>query len=72
MKPDPEQLMSMILRWKNAVDQIADIEGLHPTFVLNTIPASSHRVAASNGVGNVWGLENETSPFISKDRKSVV
>ena len=58
-KPDPEALVSIYEAWKVAVDEIADVEGLQPTFVLNEITPSSLRVAQENGVGNVWGLEPE-------------
>ncbi|KAL4797195.1 hypothetical protein BDV19DRAFT_359094 [Aspergillus venezuelensis] len=58
-KPGPEALISIYEEWKVAVDEIADVEGLQPTFVLNEITPSSLRVAQENGVGNVWGLEPE-------------
>ncbi|KAB8205974.1 cytochrome P450 [Aspergillus parasiticus] len=59
MKPDPDMLYSIYKAWKAAVDDISDVEGLYPTFVLNEITPSSLRVAQTNGVGNVWGLEPE-------------
>ncbi|KAF7627996.1 putative FAD-binding oxidoreductase [Aspergillus flavus] len=59
MKPDPGMLYSIYKAWKAAVDDISDVEGLYPTFVLNEITPSSLRVAQTNGVGNVWGLEPE-------------
>lgn len=62
MKPDQEVLISIYKAWKDAVDEIADVEGLYPTFVTNVAPASAARVALTNGVGNVWGLEAE--PYI--------
>ncbi|KAJ5099569.1 hypothetical protein N7532_006570 [Penicillium argentinense] len=60
MKPDADVLHSIYKTWKDAVDQIADIEGLYPTFVINIASASAARVARTNGVGNVWGLEEES------------
>lgn len=64
MKPDPVVIHSIYKAWKAAVDDIADVEGLYPTFVLNEITPSSLRVAQTNGVGNVWGLEPE--PLMSE------
>ncbi|KAJ5741338.1 hypothetical protein N7533_010747 [Penicillium manginii] len=58
MKPDAEVLVSIYKAWKDAVDQIADVEGLYPTFVTNVASAPAARVALTNGVGNVWGLED--------------
>ncbi|KAL2838333.1 hypothetical protein BJX68DRAFT_279842 [Aspergillus pseudodeflectus] len=62
MKPDQDVLISIYKAWKDAVDEIADVEGLYPTFVTNVASASAARVALTNGVGNVWGLEAE--PYI--------
>jgi altronate dehydratase len=62
MKPDQDVLVSIYKAWKDAVDQIADVDGLYPTFVTNVAPAGAQRVALTNGVGNVWGLEAE--PYI--------
>ncbi|KAJ5703258.1 hypothetical protein N7493_011647 [Penicillium malachiteum] len=61
MKPcdtldSPKQTMRT---WKDAIDKIADVQGLYPTFVTNVISATSIRVAKTNGVGNLWGLEEE-------------
>lgn len=64
MKPDPEVLHSIYRAWKDAVDEISDVEGLYPTFVTNVHAPSSARVALENGIGNVWGLEAE--PLICK------
>ncbi|PYI00853.1 FAD binding domain protein [Aspergillus sclerotiicarbonarius CBS 121057] len=59
MYPDPDVLYTMYQTWKSAIDQIADVAGLYPTFVLNISPASAARVAQTNGIGNVWGLDDE-------------
>lgn len=64
MKADPEALYSIYNAWKHAVDDIADVEGLYPTFVTNVHAPGSARVALNNGIGNVWGLEAE--PLIRK------
>lgn len=57
MKPDADQIYEYFQMWKSAIDEISDVEGLYPTFVLNAAPASAARVAQTNGVGNLWGLE---------------
>lgn len=67
MKPDAKVLYSIYKAWKAAVDTISDVQGLYPTFVINYVTPSSARVAKTNGVGNVWGLEEE--PLISKSDK---
>ncbi|QKX55035.1 uncharacterized protein TRUGW13939_02126 [Talaromyces rugulosus] len=59
MIPDADVLYSMIETWKNAVEKISDVQGLYPTFVANISPASAARVAKTNGIGNVWGLDDE-------------
>lgn len=65
MRPDSDQMYKMYLFWKAAVDEISDVEGLYPTLVFNLLPASAAAVAKSNGVGNVWGLD-DSSPLIRK------
>ncbi|KAJ5734885.1 uncharacterized protein N7483_000010 [Penicillium malachiteum] len=59
MKPDSKVLYSIYSAWKDAVDEISDVQGLYPTFVTNVISPTSIRVAKTNGVGNVWGLEEQ-------------
>ncbi|GLA57408.1 hypothetical protein AtubIFM54640_003541 [Aspergillus tubingensis] len=49
----------MYQTWKAAVNQIADVQGLYPTFVINISPASAVKVGNTNGIGNVWGLAEE-------------
>lgn len=61
MLPDADQLLNIYLAWKDAVDAIADVEGLYPTFVLNTIPKSAATVGKTNGIGNVWDLDDKDS-----------
>lgn len=65
MIPDYDQLSAIYHSWKDAVDSIADVEGLYPTFVMNIVPKSAMSVAKNNGVGNVWGLDDCQS-LISK------
>ncbi|CAK7201150.1 hypothetical protein SEUCBS139899_003852 [Sporothrix eucalyptigena] len=64
MKPDASQIIQYFQMWKDAVDEIADVAGLYPTFVLNAAPASAARVAQTNGVGNVWGLDDSENWLI--------
>ncbi|RDW84123.1 FAD-binding oxidoreductase [Aspergillus mulundensis] len=59
MSPDPDVLYSMYETWKDAVNQIADVQGLYPTFVLNLSPTSAATISKTNGVGNTWGLLEE-------------
>ncbi|OQU97833.1 FAD binding domain-containing protein [Cladophialophora immunda] len=61
MKPDADQLYKMYQIWKDAVDQIADVQGLYPTFVMNVMPKSANTIAKTNGVGNTWGLDDDQS-----------
>ncbi|KAL3476505.1 FAD binding domain protein [Aspergillus californicus] len=59
IKADAEALVSLYEAWKEALEDIADIEGLSPTFVPNVISPAAARIAKTNGIGNVWGLEDE-------------
>jgi hypothetical protein len=61
MKPNSTQLLAIYESWKAAVDEISDVEGLLPTFVMNTMPASAMAVAQNNGIGNTWGLDGTQS-----------
>jgi hypothetical protein len=61
MKPNSDQLYKIYQAWKTAVDEINDVEGLVPTFVMNVLPASALSVAKNNGVGNTWGLNDDQS-----------
>ncbi|KAF4237421.1 hypothetical protein CNMCM8980_005501 [Aspergillus fumigatiaffinis] len=59
VQPDPQTLYSIYQAWKKAVDEISDVQGLYPTFVMNLSPAGAARVGKTNGVGNVWGLDDQ-------------
>lgn len=61
MKPDIAQLQKIYTAWVAAVQEISDVEGLYPTFVINVLPSSAMSVAANNGVGNTWGLDDDQS-----------
>lgn len=61
MKPDADQLYKLYQIWKEAVDQVADVQRLYPTFVMNVMPKSAMTVAKTNGVGNIWGLDDNQS-----------
>jgi FAD/FMN-containing dehydrogenase len=63
IKADAAVLTSLYEAWKDAVAEIADVEGLAPTFVANVISPNAVRVGNTNGIGNIWGLEEE--PMIS-------
>ena len=43
------------------MDEISDVEGLYPTFVMNILPASALSIAKNNGIGNTWGLDDDQS-----------
>ncbi|KAI1131364.1 FAD binding domain protein [Nemania abortiva] len=64
MKPDGAQLYRIYQAWRAAVDDVIDVEGLYPTFVMNIMPKSAASVAKNNGVGNTWGLDDEESLII--------
>ncbi|KAI9369550.1 hypothetical protein BJX61DRAFT_549511 [Aspergillus egyptiacus] len=59
IKADTEALVAIYEAWRESLDAIADVQGLMPIFVPNIVSPSAVRVARSNGVGNVWGLEEE-------------
>lgn len=61
IKPDAEQLFKIYQAWKTAADEISDVKGLVPTFVMNVLPSSALSVAKNNGVGNTWGLNDDQS-----------
>lgn len=66
MRPDAKRLYEIYLAWKESVAEISDVEGLYPTFVMNIMPKSSLSVAKNNGVGNVWGMNDDQS-YISME-----
>ncbi|KAL3494418.1 hypothetical protein BJX62DRAFT_197969 [Aspergillus germanicus] len=59
IKADAAVLTSLYEAWKDALAEIADVEGLAPTFVANVISPNAVRVGNTNGIGNIWGLEEE-------------
>jgi len=61
IKPDTAQLLKIYEAWKAAVDELSDVEGLVPTFVMNVLPKSALSVAKNNGIGNTWGLDDDQS-----------
>ncbi|KAK2772670.1 FAD binding domain-containing protein [Colletotrichum kahawae] len=64
MKADADQLYRTYEVWKAAVGDISDVEGLIPTLVLNTMAPSAMSVAKNNGIGNVWGLDDDEALII--------
>lgn len=69
MRPDAKRLYEIYLAWRESVAEISDVEGLYPTFVMNIMPKSSLSVAKNNGVGNVWGMDDDQS-YISMEFSS--
>lgn len=65
MKPDTAQLLKIYTAWRASLEDLSDVEGLYPTFVMNILPSSALSVAKNNGVGNTWGLDDSQS-FIRK------
>lgn len=48
-------------QWIAAIDEIAEVPGLLPTFVMNFAPKSAVTVSKKNGVGNTFGLNDDQS-----------
>ncbi|KAF3811783.1 hypothetical protein GCG54_00014535 [Colletotrichum gloeosporioides] len=71
MKADADQLYRIYEVWKAAVEDISDVEGLIPTLVLNTMAPSAMSVAKNNGIGNVWGLDDDEA-LISESGKKLL
>ncbi|KAL3463484.1 hypothetical protein BJX64DRAFT_256825 [Aspergillus heterothallicus] len=79
IKADAAVLTSLYESWKEGLADIADVEGLAPTFVANVISPNAVRVGNTNGVGNIWGLKEEpqiiwqfsTSWSLAKDDRRV-
>lgn len=61
MEPDAAQIYRLYQIWRDAIEDIADVEGIAPGFVLNAAPRSAVTVSKTNGVGNTFGLDDETS-----------
>ncbi|GME52297.1 FAD binding domain containing protein [Neofusicoccum parvum] len=61
VKPDHHAVLELYDRWRQAVDDISDVEGLYPTFVLNMVPRTAATVAKTNGISNTWGLDDVDS-----------
>lgn len=70
MKADADQLYHIYEAWRAAVEDISDVEGFIPTLVLNTMARSAMSVAKNNGIGNVWGLDDDEA-LISKLAESL-
>lgn len=71
IRADADQLYHIYEAWRAAVEDISDVEGLIPTLVLNTMAPSAMSVAKTNGIGNVWGLDDDEA-LISKLGKHVL
>ncbi|KAF4550090.1 FAD-binding domain-containing protein 19 [Elsinoe fawcettii] len=59
IRTNPERLIEIYNEWVNALQDIKDVPGLQPTYVLNPAPKSAATVSKENGVGNVWGLDDD-------------
>lgn len=64
MKPNATRLYEIYQSWVNALQDVSDVEGLRPGFVLNLLPKTAATVAKTNGVGNAFGLEDD-QPYMS-------
>ncbi|KAM0325420.1 hypothetical protein ACHAQA_007406 [Verticillium albo-atrum] len=61
IKPDADQILWMYQQWHEAVAEVADVEGILPTFILNLAPKTAAAVGKENGVGNALGLDCDES-----------
>ncbi|KAF6803641.1 FAD binding domain-containing protein [Colletotrichum sojae] len=61
IKPDAARLYEIYQAWVEAIQDVADVEGLRPTYILNIVPKSASTVAKTNGVGNTFGLDDDQS-----------
>ncbi|RSM01156.1 hypothetical protein CDV31_011465 [Fusarium ambrosium] len=61
IKPDAEQLIYIYDQWIAAIDEIVDVPGILPTFILNFAPKSAVTVSKRNGIGNTFGLNDDQS-----------
>ena len=43
------------------MDEIDEVPGVLPTFILNFAPKSGAAVGKNNGIGNTFGLDDEES-----------
>lgn len=49
---------------------LSDVKGFFSTFVMNILPKSALSIAKNNGVGNVWGLDDDET-YICKSVSQV-
>ncbi|KAF9872084.1 FAD binding domain-containing protein [Colletotrichum karsti] len=61
IKPDADRLYEIYESWVEAIQDVLDVEGLRPTYILNLVPKSALTVAKTNGVGNTFGLDDTES-----------
>ncbi|KAL1862111.1 hypothetical protein Plec18170_000935 [Paecilomyces lecythidis] len=62
--PIPEVINEIYQAWLASVKSISDVEGLYPTFVLNVVPKGAAHIGKTNGIGNLWGLDDSRSWLI--------
>lgn len=68
MKPNATRLYEIYQAWVEALQDVSDVEGLRPGFVLNLLPKTAAAVAKTNGVGNTFGLEDDQSYICTYNR----
>lgn len=61
IKPDADRLYEIYQAWIEAIQDVADVEGIRPTLILNNSPASAMTVSKTNGIGNTFGLDDDQS-----------
>ncbi|KAJ0103722.1 FAD-binding domain-containing protein [Diaporthe amygdali] len=59
IKADANQLQRIFEDWKSNIVNLNNVKGLYSTWVMNILPKSALSVAKNNGVGNVWGLDDD-------------
>lgn len=67
IKPDADQLIYIYDQWIASLDEVAEIPGIRPKFILNFAPKSGAAVAKRNGVGNTFGLDDKQSYICKTD-----
>ncbi|PLB55787.1 putative FAD-binding oxidoreductase [Aspergillus steynii IBT 23096] len=57
--PDTDRLYEIYQAWKKGIDTLSDVQGIHPTFVINLCPIGAVRAGRNTSVGNTWDLPLE-------------
>lgn len=72
MKPNATRLYEIYQSWVDALQDVSDVEGLRPGFVLNLLPKTAATVAKTNGVGNIFGMEDDQSYMSTCNRTKLL